>query len=90
MRLTNCGNKPAIERLWTRSIARSFREALEEEKLLIVIQVNGKIRRQNHGGGGWDEQRVFRPRHWAIRRLIGFLDGKKVQRVVFYVPRRIS
>jgi leucyl-tRNA synthetase len=61
--------------------------ALEEEKLLIVVQVNGKVRGKitvpaDMREGGIQSEAQAEPK------VAGFLEGKKVQRVV-YVPRRL-
>jgi len=62
-------------------------DALEEEKLLIIVQVNGKVR-----GKITVPADVTRERIETIAlsdpKVANFLDGKKIQRVV-YVPRRL-
>ncbi|MGH7875828.1 MAG: leucine--tRNA ligase [Candidatus Binatia bacterium] len=62
-------------------------EALEEEKLLIVIQVNGKVRGKITVAADVTEERI-QTEALADSKVVGFIDGKKVQRVV-YVPRRL-
>ena len=61
--------------------------ALEEEQLLIVVQVNGKVRGKITVPADVDPG-VHPNRCVGRFRVIGFLEGKKVQRVV-YVPRRL-
>ncbi len=62
-------------------------EALEEEKLLIVVQINGKVRGKITVPADVTQEYV-QTEALADSRVAGFLDGKKVQRVV-YVPRRL-
>jgi leucyl-tRNA synthetase len=61
--------------------------ALEEEKLLIVVQVNGKVRGKITVPADVSQERIEADA-LADPKVVGFLDGKKVQRVV-YVPRRL-
>jgi leucyl-tRNA synthetase len=61
--------------------------ALEEEKLLIVVQVDGKVRGKITVGADVTQQRIETDA-LADPKVVGFLDGKKVLRVV-YVPRRL-
>ncbi len=63
------------------------KEALEEEKLLIVVQVNGKVRGKITVPADGTQERI-QTEALGDAKVIGFLDGKKVQRVV-YVPRRL-
>jgi leucyl-tRNA synthetase len=66
----------------------SFSEgALAEEQLLIVVQVNGKVRGKITVPADVAQERI-QTEALTDARVIGFLDGKKVQRVV-YVPRRL-
>jgi leucyl-tRNA synthetase len=62
-------------------------EALEEEQLLIVVQVNGKVR-----GKITVPADVTRERIESValtdQRVRSFLNGKKIQRLV-YVPLRL-
>jgi leucyl-tRNA synthetase len=62
-------------------------ETLEEEQLLIVVQVNGKVRGKITVGADADQARIERE---ALRdeRVKHFVDGKKLQKVV-HVPRRL-
>jgi leucyl-tRNA synthetase len=62
-------------------------DALEEEKLLIVIQVNGKVRGKITVPADVSQERIEADA-LADPKVVAFLDGKKVQRVV-YVPRRL-
>jgi leucyl-tRNA synthetase len=62
-------------------------DALEEEKLLIVVQVNGKVRGKITVPADVSQERIEADA-LADPKVVGFLDGKKVQRVV-YVPRRL-
>jgi leucyl-tRNA synthetase len=61
--------------------------ALEEEQLLIVVQVNGKVRGKLTVPADATQERI-QTDALADPKIIGFLEGKKVQRVV-YVPRRL-
>ncbi len=61
--------------------------ALEEEKLLIVVQVNGKVRGKITVSADV-EQREIEAEALRDLKVKSFLDGKKVQKVV-YVPRRL-
>jgi leucyl-tRNA synthetase len=60
--------------------------ALEEERLLIVVQVNGKVRGKITVPADVTQEYIETDA-LADPKVQGFLDGKKVQRVV-YVPRR--
>jgi leucyl-tRNA synthetase len=61
--------------------------ALEEEQLLIVIQVNGKVRGKITVAAGADQLRIEQD---ALNdeRVKHFVAGKRLQKVV-YVPRRL-
>jgi leucyl-tRNA synthetase len=61
--------------------------ALAEEQLLIVVQVNGKVRGKITVPADMTQEQI-QTDALADARVIGFLEGKKVQRVV-YVPRRL-
>jgi leucyl-tRNA synthetase len=61
--------------------------ALEEEQLLIVVQVNGKVRGKLTVPAEVTQERI-QTLALADPKVVGFLDGKRVQRVV-YVPRRL-
>ncbi|MBM4263603.1 MAG: leucine--tRNA ligase [Deltaproteobacteria bacterium] len=61
--------------------------ALEEEKLLVVVQVNGKVRGKITVPADVTQERIEKDA-LADPKVTGFLSGKKVQRVV-YVPRRL-
>jgi leucyl-tRNA synthetase len=62
-------------------------EALEEEQLLIVVQVNGKVRGKITVAADADQARIEQE---ALddERIKHFVDGKKLRKVV-YVPRRL-
>ncbi len=62
-------------------------EALEEEKLLIVVQVNGRVRGKITVPADVTQEYI-ETHALADPRVLGFLDGKNVRRVV-YVPRRL-
>jgi leucyl-tRNA synthetase len=62
-------------------------EALEEERLLIVLQVNGKVRGKMTVPAGIQRDQVETDA-LAEPRIKAFIGGKKVQRIV-YVPRRL-
>jgi leucyl-tRNA synthetase len=62
-------------------------EALEEDKLLIIVQVNGKMRGKITVPADMTQERIERDA-LADSRVANLLDGKKVRRVV-YVPRRL-
>jgi len=62
-------------------------EAREEEKLLIVVQVNGKVRGKITVPAGMTQERI-QTDALADPKVVDFLGGKKVQRVV-YVPHRL-
>jgi leucyl-tRNA synthetase len=62
-------------------------EALEEEKLLIVVQVNGKVRGKITVPADVTQEYI-ESNALADPRVLSFLDGKNVRRVV-YVPRRL-
>jgi leucyl-tRNA synthetase len=61
--------------------------ALEEEQLLIVVQVNGKVRGKITVAADADQSRIEQE---ALddERVKRFVDGKRLQKVV-YVPRRL-
>jgi len=61
--------------------------ALTEEQLLIVVQVNGKMRGKFSVPAEANQERI-QTLALADPKILGFLEGKKVQRVV-YVPRRL-
>jgi len=62
-------------------------EALEEEKLLIVVQVNGKVRGKITVPADVTQERI-ESEALADPKVIGFLNGQKVRRTI-YVPRRL-
>ena len=62
-------------------------EALEEEKLLIVVQVNGKVRGKITVPADVTQERI-QTDALSDPKVVDFLGGKKVERVV-YVPRRL-
>jgi leucyl-tRNA synthetase len=61
--------------------------ALEEEQLLIVVQVNGKVRGKITVAADVDQARIEQEA-LCDERVKHFVDGKKLQKVV-YVPRRL-
>ncbi|MGH7828290.1 MAG: leucine--tRNA ligase [Candidatus Binatia bacterium] len=61
--------------------------ALEEEKLLIVVQVNGKVRGKITVPADVPQQKIETDA-LTDPKVKAFLDGKEIQRVV-YVPRRL-
>jgi leucyl-tRNA synthetase len=61
--------------------------ALEEEQLLIVVQVNGKVRGKITVAADVDQTRIEQEA-LTDQRIKHFVDGKKLQRVV-HVPRRL-
>jgi leucyl-tRNA synthetase len=75
---------PNLERV---SWPEYWPQALEEEQLLIVIQVNGKVRGKMTVPVDI-EQSELEVDALADARVRAFIDGKKVQRIV-YVPRRL-
>jgi leucyl-tRNA synthetase len=62
-------------------------EALEEEKLLIVVQVNGKVRGKITVPADMTQERIETDA-LSDPKVANLLEGKKVRRVV-YVPRRL-
>ena len=62
-------------------------EALEEERLLIVVQVNGKVRGKITVPADVTQERI-ETEALADPRVSSFLDGKKVRKVV-HVPGRL-
>ncbi len=62
-------------------------EALEEEKLLIVVQVNGKVRGKITVPADVTQERI-ESEALADPKVVGFLNGQKVRRMI-YVPRRL-
>ena len=61
--------------------------ALEEEKLLIVVQVNGKVRGKITVAAEVDQKEI-ESEALQDQKVKSFLDGKKVQKVI-HVPRRL-
>jgi len=61
--------------------------ALEEEQLLIVVQVNGKVRGKMTVPADVTQERI-EASAMADAKVMSFCDGKKIKRVV-YVPRRL-
>jgi leucyl-tRNA synthetase len=61
--------------------------ALEEEQLLIVVQVNGKVRGKMTVPADITQERI-EASAMADAKVVSFCDGKKIKRVV-YVPRRL-
>jgi leucyl-tRNA synthetase len=62
-------------------------EALEEEQLLIVLQVNGKVRGKMTVPADIQKDQI-EVDALAEPRVKAFIDGKKVRRII-YVPRRL-
>lgn len=62
-------------------------QALEEERLLIVVQVNGKVRGKITVPADVTQERI-ESEALADPKVIGFLNGQKVRRTI-YVPRRL-
>ncbi|MEX0803831.1 MAG: leucine--tRNA ligase [Candidatus Binatia bacterium] len=62
-------------------------EALEEEHLLIVVQVNGKVRGKMTVPADVQQSQI-EVNALADAKVSAFIDGKKVQRII-YVPRRL-
>jgi leucyl-tRNA synthetase len=62
-------------------------DALAEEQLLIVVQVNGKIRGKITVPAEVSQDHIEK-NALADPKVMGFIDGKTVRRVV-YVPRRL-
>jgi leucyl-tRNA synthetase len=61
--------------------------ALEEEKLLIVVQVNGKVRGKITVSADMEQSRI-ESEAFQDQKVRSFLDGKTVQKVI-HVPRRL-
>jgi leucyl-tRNA synthetase len=76
-----------VERLDQTSWPLYSDAAIEEEKLLIVVQVNGKVRGKISVSADVD-QREVESEALQDQKVRSFLNGKKVQKVV-YVPRRL-
>ncbi|HUF43445.1 MAG TPA: leucine--tRNA ligase [Verrucomicrobiae bacterium] len=81
---TQLGLKERLDQVSWPSYAE---EALEEEKLLIVVQVNGKVRGRVTVPADATQERV-QTDALADPRVVDFLGGKRIRRVV-YVPRRL-
>jgi leucyl-tRNA synthetase len=62
-------------------------ELIEDEKLLIVVQVNGKVRGKITVPADVTQERIETDA-LSDPKVAGLLDGKKISRVV-YVPRRL-
>ena len=60
---------------------------IREEKLLIVVQVNGKVRGKITVPADVTQEYI-ETNALADPKVLSFLDGKNVRRVV-YVPRRL-
>jgi leucyl-tRNA synthetase len=63
------------------------KDALQTDELLIVVQVNGKVRGKITVPADVSRERV-EDLALADERVSAFLDGKKIQRLV-YVPKRL-
>jgi leucyl-tRNA synthetase len=75
------------ERLDTVSWPAFSPQALEMDELLIVVQVNGKVRGKITVPADVSRERI-EGMALADERVSAFVDGKKIQRLV-YVPRRL-
>jgi leucyl-tRNA synthetase len=75
------------ERLDQLSWPRYSENALEEEQLLIVVQVNGKVRGKITVPADTTQESI-ETCALSDSRVMSFLDGKSVRRIV-YVPRRL-
>ena len=85
---TSYGNSPAIVNRLDHVAWPSYSEAaLEEEQLLIVVQVNGKVRGKMTVPADITQERI-EASAMADAKVTSFCDGKKIKRVV-YVPRRL-
>jgi leucyl-tRNA synthetase len=62
-------------------------ELIEEEQLLIVVQVNGRMRGKITVPADMTRERIELDA-LSDPRIAGYLNGKKIERVV-YVPRRL-
>jgi leucyl-tRNA synthetase len=62
-------------------------EALEEEQLLIVVQVNGRVRGKITVAAEVDQKEI-ESEALQDQKVKSFLDGKKIQKVI-HVPRRL-
>jgi leucyl-tRNA synthetase len=62
-------------------------QALEQEELLVIVQVNGKVRGKITVPADMTQERIEKDA-LSDPKVTGFLGGKKVSRVV-YVPRRL-
>jgi leucyl-tRNA synthetase len=63
------------------------REAVLEEEILIVVQVNGKLRDRVTVPASYGEEEV---KTWALKseRIQKLIEGKKVKRVIL-VPQKL-
>ncbi|MGH9819386.1 MAG: class I tRNA ligase family protein, partial [Pyrinomonadaceae bacterium] len=80
----NIGSERALNQI---SWPQYSPEALEQERLLIIVQVDGKVRGKMTVPADIDQGRV-ETEALADPKVKSFIDGKKVQRI-FYVPRRL-
>ncbi|RLA83686.1 MAG: leucine--tRNA ligase, partial [Deltaproteobacteria bacterium] len=62
-------------------------DAVLEEEMLIVVQVNGKLRDRITVPASWDEERI---KEQALRspRIRRHTEGKEIRRII-YVPKRL-
>ena len=62
-------------------------DAVLEEEMLIVVQVNGKLRDRITVPASWDEERI---KEQALKspRIRRHTEGKEIRRII-YVPRRL-
>jgi leucyl-tRNA synthetase len=75
------------DRLDTMTWPQHSEAALEEEKLLIVVQVNGKVRGKITVSADMEQSRI-ESEALQDQKVRVFLDGKTVQKVI-HVPRRL-
>jgi len=78
------GHKESLEKVPWPAYSQ---EALEEERLLIVVQVDGKVRGKITVPADASKERI-EAEALAEPKVKGFLQGKKVRRVI-QVPRRL-
>ena len=88
MSRASCGKFRSSRRSGCRLLGRNTpRAALEEEQLLIVVQVNGKVRGRITVSAAVDQTQI-ESEALQDQKVKSFLDGKKVQKVI-HVPRRL-
>jgi leucyl-tRNA synthetase len=80
----NIGGKPSLDQIAWPTFST---EALAQDELLIVVQVDGKVRSKLTVSADVDQSSA-EAQALADPKVKTFIDGKKVRRV-FYVPRRL-